>query len=123
MTNMTRRTVVRGTAWTVPVVAVAATAPAFAASQRCRPYAECKKPGESTDSTKTYIVASNCGAADQAVTVVTVDGKETTPLGGGRFETVEFKDSRNFRDIRVTFSDGTSEEYLNVPFPPCSADK
>lgn len=34
MTDFSRRTLVRGAAWTVPVVAVAATAPAFAAS-RC----------------------------------------------------------------------------------------
>ena len=33
MSDFTRRTVVRGAAWTVPVVAVAANAPAFAASQ------------------------------------------------------------------------------------------
>src|SRR6478672_464529 len=32
MVNPSRRTVVRGAAWSVPVVAVAATAPAFAAS-------------------------------------------------------------------------------------------
>lgn len=32
MSNFTRRTVVRGTAWTVPAIAVAANAPAFATS-------------------------------------------------------------------------------------------
>ena len=32
MSDFSRRTVVRGTAWTVPVIAIAAQAPAFAAS-------------------------------------------------------------------------------------------
>lgn len=32
MTDFTRRTIVQGTAWTIPVIAVASTAPAFAAS-------------------------------------------------------------------------------------------
>lgn len=36
MTETTRRNVVRGAAWTVPVIAVAAAAPAFAASGSCK---------------------------------------------------------------------------------------
>lgn len=43
--TMTRRTLTRTAAWTVPVVAAAGTAPAFAASRLCTPSAECKKPG------------------------------------------------------------------------------
>lgn len=37
MSDLTRRSVVRGAAWSVPVIAVAATAPAFAASLRKDP--------------------------------------------------------------------------------------
>ena len=118
MTDMKRRTVVRGAAWTVPVVAVATTAPAFAVSKSCRPYAECKKPGSSQDKDKTYIVNSACGAADNNIKSVTVDGKPTTLLSTGRFETEEFKDSRNFREVVIEFTDRASETYT-VGFPPC----
>lgn len=44
-----RRTVVRGAAWSIPVVAVAANAPAFAASTDApgyRSYTGCKTPGD-----------------------------------------------------------------------------
>lgn len=118
MSNYSRRTVVRGAAWSVPVIAVGAPIPAFAASQSCRPFAECKKPGSSQDNTKTYIVNSNCGIADPNVSSITVDGQPTTPLGDGRFETVEFGDSRNFREVIITFTDRPAETYT-VPFPPC----
>jgi hypothetical protein len=119
MPTPTRRNIVRGAAWTVPVVAIAATAPAFAASQSCRPFAECKKPGASQDNTKTYVVVTNCGASSGNVVSITVDGQPTTPLGDGRFETIEFKDSRNYREVVVTFNDGRPAETYTVPFPPC----
>ncbi|WP_224276165.1 hypothetical protein [Nocardioides lacusdianchii] len=120
MANYTRRTVVRGAAWTVPVIAVAAPIPAFATSLSCRPFAECKKPGASQDNTKTYVINSNCGTLDNNIASVTVDGKDTTFLSAGRYETVQFKDSGNYRDVVITFTDGTIEEYKKVPFPPCA---
>lgn len=52
-----RRTVVRGVAWTVPVVAVSATAPAFATSPTPPNFGKltaCKIPGASGDLTKGY---------------------------------------------------------------------
>lgn len=118
MTNLNRRTIVRGAAWSAPVIAVAAAAPAFAASQRCRPYAECKRPGASQENTKTYVIVTNCGGSDPFVASVTVDGEPTTFLSDGRFETAEFGDSRNFREVVITFTDGTTEK-STVPFPPC----
>lgn len=118
MTDMKRRSVVRGAAWTIPVIAVASAAPAYAASQSCRPFAECKKPGSSQDKDKTYVVNSNCGATDNNIVSVTVDGQPTTPLSNGRFETVEFGNSRNFREVVITFTDRAAETYT-VPFPPC----
>lgn len=116
--KISRRTVAKGVAWTTPVIVAATAAPAFATSQSCRPFAECKKPGASQDKTKRYIVNTNCGAADASIVSITVDGKPTTALGDGRYETVEFKDSRNFREVVVTFSDRPAEKYT-VPFPPC----
>lgn len=53
----TRRTVARGVAWTLPVVAVSATAPAFATSPVPPDFGKltaCKIPGNSGDLTKGY---------------------------------------------------------------------
>lgn len=118
----TRRTVTLAAGWTIPTIAASVAAPAFAASQSCRPFAECKKPGASQDKTKTYVVVTNCGASDANVVSITVDGQPTTPLGDGRFETVEFGNSRNFREVVVTFNDGRPAETYTVPFPPCGKD-
>ena len=49
MSQYSRRTVVRGAAWSIPVVAVAANAPAFAASTNppsVAGYTGCKTPGD-----------------------------------------------------------------------------
>jgi hypothetical protein len=119
--TINRRNLTKGVAWSVPVVAISTAAPAFAASQSCKPFAECKNPGAGQNS-KTYIVNSNCGLSESTVTSVTVDGQPTTPLGNGRYETVNFNDSRNFRTVVVTFSDRPTETYENVPFPPCNKD-
>ena len=118
MSTYSRRTLVRGAAWSVPVIAVAAPIPAFAASLSCQPFAECKKPGASQDTTKTYVINSNCGAVDNNITSITVDGTPTTLLSTGRYETEEFGDSRNFRQVVITFSDRPTETYT-VAFPPC----
>lgn len=117
--SMNRRTFTKAVGWTTPAVVLSTAAPAFAASQSCRPFAECKKPGASQDKTKTYVVVTNCGASDANVLSITVDGQPAKAIGGGRFETVEFKDSRNFREVVVTFNDGRLKETYTVPFPPC----
>jgi hypothetical protein len=51
-TKVSRRTVARGAAWSVPAAAIAVSAPAFAASQVCEPEitlgpGSCKCPGQS----------------------------------------------------------------------------
>ena len=64
MSDFSRRTVVRGAAWTVPVVAVAANAPAFAVSAGRVTFESlgiaCKLPGASCQSetgvTKGYVI-------------------------------------------------------------------
>lgn len=67
-TRVTRRTITRGIAWTAPVVAVAAAAPAFASSQDCDPVVTfgddaCKCPGKGNDFTyyiQLCVDDSNC---------------------------------------------------------------
>lgn len=74
-THFTRRTVAQGMAWSVPVVAVAAAAPAFASSQDCDPIVTfgndaCKCPGNSStlDSFTYYLQFcvndSNCSGSN-----------------------------------------------------------
>ena len=121
--NANRRTVARGALWTVPVVAVAAAAPAFAVSQRCRPTGRCKNPGNPKD--KSYVVVTNCGLYDRDITAVTVDKIAAEPLEEngvqvpGQWIVPDFKDSRSQRDVTITYSDSTTEEYFNVQFLPC----
>jgi len=77
-----RRTVVKGAAWTMPAVLVAAPAPVVAASVAPLTFtgSACKLPGGSSDTYKGYVfelVATSAGGSDTTVTVitgVTVDG-------------------------------------------------
>ena len=77
-----RRTVVKGAAWTMPAVLVAAPAPVVAASVAPLTFSgsACKLPGGSSDTYKGYVfelVATSAGGSDNTVTVitgVTVDG-------------------------------------------------
>lgn len=119
MTDMTRRTVVRGTAWTIPVIAIAATAPAFAVSQRCKPVPQCKNPGDGQNN-KTYYILAGCGANDSNIDHILVDGKPTEYIPeNGQYETINFKDSRNFREVKIFFKGETTPETYTVAFPPC----
>jgi len=78
----TRRTVVKGAAWTMPAVLVAAPAPVGAAAVAPLTFtgSACKLPGGSSDTYKGYVfelVATSAGGSDNTVTVitgVTVDG-------------------------------------------------
>lgn len=117
---MERRTLVKGVAWTMPVIAVAASAPAFAASNKCSPIAQCKEPGEGQN-TKDYAILNNCvGNLDHTVATVTIDGRVATYEAATASWIVRgFKDSRAFRTVVLTFSDGSPTETHNVAFPPC----
>lgn len=76
--HASRRTVVQGLAWTVPVVAVATSAPAFAAS--CDTFTfgpgSCKCPGQSTDDPFGYYltICYTCppGASGSDITINSV---------------------------------------------------
>lgn len=80
--ELTRRTVVRGAAWAMPAVVVAASAPAVAASTAPVTFtgSACKLPGGSSDSYKGYVfelvVTTPAGSADTVtvITGVTVNG-------------------------------------------------
>ena len=77
-----RRTVVKGAAWTMPAVLIAAPAPTVAASAAPLTFtgSACKLPGGSSDTYKGYVfelVAASPGGSEDTVTVitgVTVDG-------------------------------------------------
>ena len=75
----TRRAVVKGAAWTMPAVIMAAPAPMIAASTGPLTFtgAACKLPGGSSDSYKGYVfelVATNPGGVNSADTVTVITG-------------------------------------------------
>lgn len=117
----TRRNIVRGAAWTVPVIAVAATAPAFAASPiNCTPCGY-KRPGYGTDSQtgkrlKDYVIDLNC-IATQDVTRVVIDGKDATKLWNNRWILRSQPDSRNKLFVQIFTADG-GKWSGNVEFNP-----
>jgi hypothetical protein len=47
---------------------------------------------------------------DKADNGVLIPGQWTVP---------DFKDSRSKRDVVITYSDGSVETYVDVPFVPC----
>ena len=125
MTHKTdRRTVVRGAAWTVPVIAVASAVPAFAASQAidCGPTAECKLPGEGSN-TKDYVVRTNCTSTTPIVELDVFDNVKKVWIpavdnGDGTWTAPGFNDSRRDRQVRLTDKYGQTMVY-SVAFPPC----
>lgn len=124
--NTDRRTLTRGVMWTVPVIAVAATAPAFAASQDlvCAPTARCKNPGNPKD--KSYVIDTNCSTQNGVIAKVEIQDKDgewilAEPLPGGGWSAPGFNDSRRDRPVRITDS-ATPEPLVrvyNVSFSPC----
>lgn len=118
-----RRTIVRGAAWTVPVVAVATSAPAFAVSALvCSPTAECKLPGAGQN-TKDYTIRTNCASVGGTITSVEVRNKfeewvPAAPNADGTWTAAGFNDSRRDRLVRITDSSGQSTSSI-ISFPPC----
>ena len=86
-TLASRRTVTKGLAWTVPVVAAATAAPAFAVS--CETFTfgagSCKCPGQSTTDPWGYwlVLCYNCppGTNPNATGQATITGIRNTPNG------------------------------------------
>jgi hypothetical protein len=127
MTNTNRRTLVRGiayTAWTAPVILSATKVPAFAASALiCAPTAECKQPGEGSN-TKDYLIRPNCTSVNGTVTTVRVyDDKDKRWIvaldqGDGSWLARGFNDSRRDRAVEITDSAQQVMVYT-IAFPPC----
>ena len=145
-----RRTVAKGLAWSVPVVAVVSAAPAFAAS--CETFTfgagSCKCPGQSTPDnygywlTICYACPPNTNAND--TTLVTVHGvtkANKTPLEftrkngacadlpyeiplNGCSEQLHFTGENSGNFLYIDYTIGTGEEHLffKIPAPPdCGA--
>lgn len=114
---VSRRSVVRTAAWSVPAVAVVTAAPAFAASTTptCKPTG-CKFPGRSNKKkVKSYRLETGCGAAE--VKAVFINGK--TAIWDGRFWWLrDQSDSRSPLPVAIHFKDGTVWNGV-VKFLPC----
>lgn len=87
--GVSRRTVAKAMAWSVPAVALAVPAPAYAASPRCVPtisFEGCRCPGQSTDFPFTYFVRfcavlpDGCGTGDIVVENVFANTGDNPPL-------------------------------------------
>lgn len=121
MNKITRRSVTAA-AWTTPIVAMSAPAPAFAASQplSCRPTARCKLPGDPQD--KSYVIEANCSLSNGGIRSVEVQDRSgnwiPARLEDGAWVAPGFGDSRRDRPVRITDMSGLQETYI-VSFPPC----
>ncbi len=114
MANYTRRTVVRGAAWTVPVIAVAAPIPAFAASYPpviIQGYTEAAKcPGQSAGGNSnefTYIFTFTTTTPNVTPDMFTVAGSQVI-INGTIFQVKEIK----------TVSDGNGGTVIYVITQP-----
>ena len=131
MSDFSRRTVVRGAAWTVPVIAVAANAPAFAVSAGTVTFESlgvaCKLPGASCQSevgvTKGYVIRVRVCSTFTFPTTITIrdasvslDGKTATlfQVGTGSVSetcdnvtrgTVSDPDAGQKDDVTLTFTE------------------
>jgi hypothetical protein len=149
--GVSRRTVAKAMAWSVPAVALAVPAPAYAASP-CTPVftfggLSCKCPGQSTGDPWTFYLqfcaSAAAGCPSQPGDTVEVtgvfsntgkDGTELTdvngalpisvPIGGCTATTYEFAgtNSGNFLFVTYTVNDGPEQTSANIPSPPQCTD-
>lgn len=113
MSTHTRRTITRAAAWTMPVIAVAATAPAYAASAlECAPTGY-KKPGDGPHS-KDYVLRPAC---NYDVVAVWIDGVLATRRPDGSWIVRNQPDSRRHLPVTIQTANGTDGPTM-VAFPP-----
>ena len=113
-----RRTIVRGAAWSLPAVTVVAAVPAFAASSdpaTCSPTG-CKFPGDGPH-TKDYAVTLNCSGYGTAVQVL-IDGQQAEEADPGVWLVKGQPDSQAKLMVQVFFADHRTWDGL-VMFKPC----
>lgn len=105
--NITRRGVIRGAAWTAPAIVLAASAPAFATStDPVDPIPEldpvsCRRPGEGKN-TKDYYVRTR--HRDEVVVLTVLIGGREAVAGNHGWEVLGFKDSRIKRPVVITYT-------------------
>lgn len=106
--SMNRRTIVRGAAWTIPVVSIAAAAPAFATSRfTCTPRF-CKTQNKKDSDRWDFKVYPTCSSG--TVASVLINGKPATrrfDLKGREFWVLERQPHSYTFMVRVTDSTGT----------------
>ena len=141
MTQISRRTIARGAAWSVPVVAVGAATPAMAASQ-CQPTltlapGSCKCPGQSTNSSWGYFIkvcaldGNSCGGTAEDPTQITItsivsNSNQVVWSGNATFNFPNCTDvligsssnSANFLDIYYSVDDQPAPAPVRVAAPP-----
>lgn len=123
MTQTSRRNLVRGIAWTAPIVTAIATAPAYATSAPvCNPTADCKQPGEGSN-TKDYAIRTNCVSGGDILSVRVYDDKAqawivaTPNVSEAAWLAQGFNDSRRMRLVEITTQGGVVTS--SIGFPPC----
>lgn len=108
-TRVSRRTVAKGAAWSLPVVATAAAAPRASASSPICNLVCYRVPNE-----KEYYVQVSC-ASPEAVKCVAIDGVYADPVGD--MWRVHFRDARSHRSVTVYFRDGSRQDFGEEFFP------
>lgn len=99
----TRRTVLTAAAWTVPAIAVAKAAPAFATSITDPPALKCEPVGHKLPGrvrAHTYRLALGCGTGVRAL-AVWIGGQEATAHPTDGTWSVERRDSRSTLDVHI----------------------
>lgn len=121
---ITRRTVIKTSAWSVPAVAIASAAPAFATSTQplaCVPMG-CKYPGKSWGSKckHSYVIASfNCNQKVK-IDAVTFAKDKKSKVSGGSFKNGSWVFHSNSSDAKLwvrAYSKGKMIWEGEVKFP------
>ena len=120
--GISRRTVVKGTAWAVPAVVVATAAPAMAASP-CLTASfggnSCKQPGEGGNNKgyRLQICFKNSCASDQTILVTRVQGDQGNAPSVDVNQTITIPGNTTTADClpqRVIYCSNSSGNFLNV---------
>ena len=116
--SVTRRTIIRSAAWSIPAITAVSAVPAFATSGEapvCDPKG-CKFPGRSNKKhIKSYRLETGCGTAE--VKSVTINGY-TAEWDGRYWWLRDQPNSKSPLPVSIQFANGTSWNGV-VKFLPC----